>query len=67
MLLFSFVDAASGAPRGWGATNERPGVNEISERSALGVADLVAQAWRPGDLVIVSVHCGPNSELRYFM
>jgi poly-gamma-glutamate capsule biosynthesis protein CapA/YwtB (metallophosphatase superfamily) len=63
VLLFSFVDATSGAPPSWGATNERPGINllsEISERSARGVADLVAQARRPGDLVIVSVHWGPN-------
>jgi len=63
VLLFSFVDATSGAPPSWGATNERPGINllsEISERSARGVADLVAQARRPGDLIVVSVHWGPN-------
>jgi len=63
VLLFSFVDATSGVTRSWGATNERPGINllgEISERSARGVADLVAQARRPGDLIVVSVHWGPN-------
>ena len=63
VLVFSFADATSGAPRSWGATSKRPGVNllsEISERSALGIADAVTHIQRPGDLVIISVHWGPN-------
>ncbi len=63
VLLFSFVDVTSGAPPRWGATTERPGVNllgGISEASARGIADAVAHIERPGDLVIVSVHWGPN-------
>jgi len=63
VLVFSFVDATSGAPPSWAATSERPGVNllsEISERSALGIVDAVVRVQRPGDLVIVSVHWGPN-------
>jgi poly-gamma-glutamate capsule biosynthesis protein CapA/YwtB (metallophosphatase superfamily) len=63
VLLFSFVDPASGAPSSWAAASERPGVNllgEISERSAFEIADAVAHIQRPGDLVIVSVHWGAN-------
>ena len=63
VLVFSFACVTSGAPRSWAATSERPGVNlfrEISEACAMQVADAVAQIKRPDDLVIVSVHWGPN-------
>jgi poly-gamma-glutamate capsule biosynthesis protein CapA/YwtB (metallophosphatase superfamily) len=63
VLVFSFACVMSGAPRSWAATSERPGVNllrEISEACARQVADAVAQIKRPDDLVIVSVHWGPN-------
>jgi len=63
VLLFSFASVTSGTPCSWAATSERPGVNllgDISERSALSIADAVMHVERPGDLVIVSVHWGAN-------
>ena len=61
--MLSFACVTSGAPRRWAATSERAGVNllsEVSEASAQQVADAVAQIERPGDLVVVSIHWGPN-------
>ena len=63
VLVFSFACVTSGAPRRWAATSERAGVNllsEVSEASAQQVADAVAHIERPGDLVVVSIHWGPN-------
>ena len=63
VLVFSFACVTSGTPRGWAATRERSGVNllsEVSEGSAQQVADAVAHIARPGDLVVVSIHWGPN-------
>ena len=54
---------SSGTPRGWAATNESAGVNlltELSEAGAIRVADEIARVARPHDLIIVSVHWGPN-------
>jgi len=63
VLVFSFACVSSGTPRGWAASNESAGVNlltEISEASAVRVANEIARVARPGDLIIVSVHWGPN-------
>jgi len=63
VLVFSFASPTSGAPRSWAATEGRPGINlltELSEAGALRVAEAIARRERPGDLIIVSVHWGPN-------
>lgn len=63
LLVFSFGCLTSGIPHNWAATSERPGVNllpEISEEVASRVAKEVARVRGPDDLVIVSVHWGPN-------
>jgi len=63
VLVFSFACVSSGTPRGWAATSEIPGVNLLTEPSgagALRVADEIARVARPSDLIIVSVHWGPN-------
>ncbi len=63
VLVFSFAYVSSGTPRGWAATNEMPGVNLLTEpfgAGALRVADEIARSGRPGDLIVVSVHWGPN-------
>ncbi|HTO62939.1 MAG TPA: CapA family protein [Bradyrhizobium sp.] len=63
LLIFSFGSTSSGIPSEWAATGESAGVNlltDISEASALEVADQIA-AWRqPGDLVVASIHWGSN-------
>ena len=63
VLVFSFACVTSGTPRTWIATSENPGVNlltELSEAGALRVADAIARTRSSGDLIIVSVHWGPN-------
>jgi len=63
ILVFSFAHVSSGTPRNWAATGETSGVNvlgELSEAGALRIAEQIARAAQPGDLIIVSVHWGPN-------
>jgi len=63
VLVFSFAGVTSGTPRSWAAGSEAPGVNlltNVSEASALRVADEIAGIVQPGDLIVVSVHWGPN-------
>ncbi len=63
ILVFSFGSVTSGIPRSWLATSEVPGVNllaELSETGALRVADEIAHIAQPNDLIIVSLHWGPN-------
>ena len=63
VLVFGYVDRDTGVPRTWAATWDRAGVNlleNLSERSARRVADDVAAASSPGDLVVVSIHWGRN-------
>ena len=62
-LVFSFGCVTSGIPHRWAATSDRPGVNfltEISEETVLRVGEEIARVRGPNDLVIVSVHWGPN-------
>jgi poly-gamma-glutamate capsule biosynthesis protein CapA/YwtB (metallophosphatase superfamily) len=75
LLVFSFADATSGTPHDWTATSETPGVNllaDLSEQSIARVAEQIAHVRQPRDVVIVSIHCGPNwgyeipEEQRYF-
>jgi len=63
VLVFSLACMTSGIPRSWAATAEIPGVNlftEISDASAERVAAEIARMAKPGDLIIVSLHWGPN-------
>ncbi len=63
VLVFSFACVTGGTPRSWAATSEIPGVNFLAELSAAGalrVAEEIARFEQPDDLVIVSVHWGPN-------
>jgi poly-gamma-glutamate capsule biosynthesis protein CapA/YwtB (metallophosphatase superfamily) len=63
LLVFSFGCLTSGIPHSWAATSERPGVNlltEISEEAVSRVTEEIARVHGPDDLVIASVHWGPN-------
>jgi poly-gamma-glutamate capsule biosynthesis protein CapA/YwtB (metallophosphatase superfamily) len=63
LLIFSFGSTSSGIPLDWAATSDAAGVNllpDLSEASALEVADQVMAFRRPGDLVVVSIHWGSN-------
>ena len=63
LLVFSFASVTSGTPAAWAATQESPGVNmlpDLSEASTARIADEIARTRRPRDVVVVSIHWGPN-------
>ncbi|MEV7241111.1 MULTISPECIES: CapA family protein [unclassified Streptomyces] len=63
VLVFSFGMPSSGIPHGWAATADRAGVALIPAPTPAGAAafaDCLRQLRRPADLVVVSVHWGPN-------
>ena len=63
LLLFSFGSRTSGIPQDWRATSISPGVNlldDLSEATAVRVADQMRTHQQPGDLIIASIHCGSN-------
>jgi poly-gamma-glutamate capsule biosynthesis protein CapA/YwtB (metallophosphatase superfamily) len=63
VIVFAFASVTSGTPRDWAAQESAPGVNflpDLSDKSAMEIARHVAQIRRPGDIVIASLHWGPN-------
>ena len=63
VLVFALASVTSGTSRSWGATADSAGVNlvqDLSEISATAVAEAIARAKRPQDVVVVSIHWGPN-------
>lgn len=62
-LLFSFGSTTSGIPQEWKATSISPGVNlldDLSEATAVRVADQMRSHQQPGDLIVASIHWGSN-------
>jgi poly-gamma-glutamate capsule biosynthesis protein CapA/YwtB (metallophosphatase superfamily) len=63
VLVFSYALPSSGAPRGWAAKPNAPGINflpDLSDTTAERVCGEIARARQPGDIVVVSLHWGPN-------
>ncbi|MGH8129434.1 MAG: CapA family protein [Steroidobacteraceae bacterium] len=63
VLVFAFGMPSSGVPRAWRATVDDPGVNlveDLSERNVETIARQIADRRRDGELVVVSLHWGPN-------
>jgi poly-gamma-glutamate capsule biosynthesis protein CapA/YwtB (metallophosphatase superfamily) len=63
LLLFSFGSRTSGIPEDWKATGISPGMNlldDLSEATAVRVADQMRAHQQPGDLIIASIHWGSN-------
>jgi poly-gamma-glutamate synthesis protein (capsule biosynthesis protein) len=63
VLVFACGEGGSGIPRGWAAGPERPGVHrlpDLSESTLRRLAAAIEAVRRPGDIVIVSIHWGPN-------
>jgi poly-gamma-glutamate capsule biosynthesis protein CapA/YwtB (metallophosphatase superfamily) len=63
LLLFAWGSPTAGVPGGWAATAERPGVSwipELSRREAERLVRSVRSHRRSGDLVVASLHWGPN-------
>ncbi|MGO8916492.1 MAG: CapA family protein, partial [Stellaceae bacterium] len=63
LLVLAFASTTSGTPRDWAAEPETAGVNlltSLSEATVTAITAQLAQMRRPRDVVIVSVHWGPN-------
>jgi poly-gamma-glutamate synthesis protein (capsule biosynthesis protein) len=63
LLVYALASPTSGVPAAWAATAHQPGVNllpSISEACARVIADGIHAAKRPGDIVVLSIHWGPN-------
>src|SRR5207249_11454608 len=60
---FAFGLESSGIPPWWNARPSRPGVNmlpDISAKTISGIADRANAVRREGDLLVASIHWGPN-------
>ncbi len=63
VLVFSFASVTSGTPVSWAATQEAPGVNllpDLSDASVARISEQIARVRQPHDVIVVSVHWGPN-------
>ena len=63
VLVFAVAVESSGVPRDWAATESRAGVAwlpDLSPAGAAAILDAVAAHRQPGDVVVVSIHWGPN-------
>jgi poly-gamma-glutamate capsule biosynthesis protein CapA/YwtB (metallophosphatase superfamily) len=63
VVVFAFASLTSGTPKNWAAEEGAAGVNlllGLSDENAIEIASQVAQIKRPGDIVIISIHWGPN-------
>lgn len=63
ILVFALALPTSGTPGEWRARPDRPGVNvvpDLSIATVLALAEQVNRHRREGDLVILSIHWGPN-------
>jgi poly-gamma-glutamate synthesis protein (capsule biosynthesis protein) len=63
VLVFAFGSETSGIPRGWAATETRPGVNllpDMSLRTVRAIAQEIHAVKRPRDIVVASIHWGSN-------
>ena len=62
VLVFALGMSSSGIPREWSAGEQRSGVNwaDLSSATLERMADRVHAVRKPGDIVIVSIHWGPN-------
>lgn len=63
VLVLALGAESSGIPRGWAAGPGRPGVHlarDLSGATARRLGALLEAARRPGDVVVASVHWGPN-------
>jgi poly-gamma-glutamate capsule biosynthesis protein CapA/YwtB (metallophosphatase superfamily) len=63
VIVFSFASVTSGVPRDWAAAPQSAGVNllpDSAEETAAAVAHQLVDLRQPGDVVVVSIHWGPN-------
>jgi len=63
VVAYSFASPTSGTPHGWAAMPDQAGVNllpDLSAATASSVIDRIVRDRQAGDLIVVSIHWGPN-------
>jgi poly-gamma-glutamate synthesis protein (capsule biosynthesis protein) len=63
VLVFAYACLSSGTPRSWAATGDLPGLNvlsDLSDATAARISEQIARVRQPRDVIIVSLHWGPN-------
>lgn len=63
VIVFAVASVTSGTPKSWTPGESTAGVNvlaELSDKSASEIAGQVTEIRRPGDIVMISIHWGPN-------
>jgi poly-gamma-glutamate synthesis protein (capsule biosynthesis protein) len=63
VLVYAYGDISSGIPPNWRAHGDKAGINLLDDTSpgtARYIAAGISQQRRPGDVVVVSIHWGPN-------
>ena len=63
VIVVAFACPSSGVPGDWAATRDQPGVNlldDLSVTAAANIARDLQSARKPGDIVVASIHWGPN-------
>jgi len=63
VIVFAFASVTSGTPKDWMSGESRAGVNllrDLSDASAARIARQITRIKRSADIVIVSIHWGPN-------
>ncbi|MBO0764407.1 MAG: CapA family protein [Hyphomicrobiaceae bacterium] len=63
VLVYALASPTSGVPATWAAGAHKLGVNllpSLSETCAQVIAEEIHGTKRPGDIVVVSIHWGPN-------
>lgn len=63
VVVYAFASVSSGAPLEWAATPNAAGISllpDLSQTTATAIGDEIARSSRPGDIIIASIHWGPN-------
>lgn len=63
VILFSCGSPTSGIPQSWAASEDKAGVNFISDFSETALQHIrqrITEAKKPGDIAVVSIHWGGN-------
>jgi poly-gamma-glutamate capsule biosynthesis protein CapA/YwtB (metallophosphatase superfamily) len=63
VLVFALASVTSGTPLSWASTAHSAGVNllrDLSDINATALAETIAAIKQPLDIVVVSIHWGPN-------
>lgn len=63
VIVFAFGTTTSGIPQNWAASGQKPGVDllpDLSETTVREIAGRVHAVKGPHDVVVASIHWGPN-------